>query len=110
MSDVSKILDFRENAKRAEDNTYTTGEHISNFFSIFLKASFLLIILVLNFLGLSTALNCNANAPIGSKIFAALFGFFFGFVYLMLNYYTYRVITLRKVCRFDQRRLFPFSL
>ena len=49
MSDVSKLLDFRENAKRAEGNTYTTGQHMTNFFSIFLKASFLLIILVLNF-------------------------------------------------------------
>ena len=110
MSNPEEILDFRRNADRAEGKQFTTQQQVWNFWYLFLKTSFLVIILVLNFLGLSTALNCNANAPIGSKIFAALFGFFFGFVYLMLNYYTYRVITLRKVCRFDKNRLFPFNL
>jgi hypothetical protein len=29
---------------------------------------------------------------------------------LTLNYYSYRVLTLRKVCRMDKQRLFPFSI
>lgn len=107
---IKNLVDFNYQAGRAQGKTYTPAQQFYNFAYIFLASSFLFIVLILNFLGLSTALNCNANAPFGSKIFAALFGFFFGFIYLLLNYYTYRVITLRKVCRFDQKRLFPFNL
>lgn len=110
MGDISKVFDLRENAKRAENKTYTSTEQIGNFFRIVIKLSFLFIILTVNFLGLSTALNCNANSTFPVKVSAAVFGFFFGFIYLMLNYYTYRVLTLKKVCIFDKTRLFPFGI
>ena len=110
MSDVSKILDLRENAKSSYNKSYTVIEQLGNFFKTFVKLSFLFIILTINFLGLSTALNCNANSPLPIKIGAGIFAFFFGFIYLLLNYYTYRVLTLKKVCRFDKTRLFPFGI
>lgn len=110
MSDIGKVLDLRENAKKAYGTTYTATEQLGNFFKTFLKLGFLFIILTVNFLGLSTALNCNANSTLPVKMGAAIFAFFFGFIYLMLNYYTYRVLTLKKVCRFDKTRLFPFGI
>jgi hypothetical protein len=110
MSDIAKVLDLRENAKKSFDKSYTATEQIGNFFKTFAKLGFLFIILTINFLGLSTALNCNANSPLPIKIGAGIFAFFFGFIYLLLNYYTYRVLTLKKVCRFDKTRLFPFGI
>lgn len=108
--DIQKSLNLRENAKSAYGKDYTSTEHITNFFKVMLKLSIIFIILTLNFLGLSVALNCNANSSFGVKLGAAIFGFFFGFIYLMLNYYTYRVLTLRKVCKMNPDRLFPLSI
>lgn len=110
MADIPRALNLRENAKRANNKSYTTTEQISNFASVFLKLSLIFIVLTLNFLGLSVALNCNINSTWGTKLGSALFAFFFGFIYLLLNYYTYRVITLKKVCRMDKDRLFPFKI
>lgn len=110
MSDVNKVFDLRNNAANAYGKSYTTSENFANFINIVLKMGFLFIFLTVNFLGLSVALNCNANSNLSTKIGAALFGFFFGFIYLLLNYYTYRVLTLRKICIMDKKRLFPFSI
>lgn len=110
MSDISKALNLRENAKKAYGQQYTNSEQLTNFLSVMFKISILFIILTLNFLGLSVALNCNANASILKKIGVSIYAFFFGFIYIMLNYYTYRVLTLKQVCRFNKERLFPFDL
>jgi hypothetical protein len=108
MSDIQQVFDLRRNADRAFGKTYTTYEQIGNFISIGFKIIFLFIFLTINFLGLSVALNCNANSTIYIKIASAIYGFFFGFIYLLLNYYTYRVLTLKKVCIMNKQRLFPF--
>jgi hypothetical protein len=110
MSDISKALNLRENAKKAYGQQYTNSEQLTNFLSVMFKISILFIILTLNFLGLSVALNCNANASIFKKVGVSIYAFFFGFIYIMLNYYTYRVLTLKQVCRFNKERLFPFDL
>ena len=108
MADIGKVFDLRENANKAYGESYTTTEHLGNFVSVALKVGFLFIFLTVNFLGLSVALNCNANSKLSIKIMSAVFGFFFGFIYLLLNYYTYRVLTLKKVCIMNKDRLFPF--
>lgn len=110
MADLTKALNLRENAKKAVGKSYTPTEHMTNFFSVLMKLGIVFVILSINFLALSVALNCNINAPVARKVGAALFAFFFGFIYLTLNYYSYRVLTLRKVCRMDKNRLFPFSI
>ncbi len=108
MSDIAKSLNLRRDAKQSIDKSYTAREQFGNFCSVVLKLGVLFIVLTLNFLGLSVALNCNLHAPGPQKIGAAVFAFFFGFIYLLLNYYTYRVLTLKKVCKMDTNRLFPF--
>ena len=108
MSNIVKTLNLRENAKKSLDKSYTATEQFSNFCSVALKLGILFIVLTLNFLGLSVALNCNLHASVPTKLGAAVFAFFFGFIYLLLNYYTYRVLTLKKVCKMDTQRLFPF--
>ncbi len=108
MSDIAKTLNLRENAKKSLDKSYTASEQFGNFCSVALKLGIMFIVLTLNFLGLSVALNCNMHASVPTKLGAAIFAFFFGFIYLLLNYYTYRVLTLKKVCKMDNQRLFPF--
>lgn len=108
MANIVKTLNLRENAKKSLDKSYTANEQFSNFCSVALKLGILFIVLTLNFLGLSVALNCNLHASVPTKLGAAVFAFFFGFIYLLLNYYTYRVLTLKKVCKMDNQRLFPF--
>ncbi len=66
-------------------------------------------ILTLNFLGLSVSLNCNADQEMTTRILSGIFAFFFGFVYLIINYYTYKVLSNGKICKMDREKLFPFK-
>jgi len=102
----AKQLDIRSGLQ--ETRPKTTVEHITVFFRMAVKLAIVFIILTANFVGLSLALNCNISAPLPRKISAAIFGFFFGIIYLTVNYYSYRVLTLKKVCRLNKTRLFPF--
>jgi hypothetical protein len=72
------------------------------------KYALLVTILSLNFIGLSAALNCNADQELFKRIVSAIFAFFFGFVYLLINYYTYKVMYQGKICKFNKDKLFPF--
>ena len=84
-------------------------DQINDYIILFLKYAFLVVLLTLNFLGLSVSLNCNKDQELASRVMSAIFGFFFGFVYLLVNYYTYRVMTQGKICSMDRDRLFPFK-
>ena len=75
---------------------------------MFFKYLFLVVILTMNFLGLSVSLNCNANEEYTKRILSAIFAFFFGFVYLIVNYYTYKVMSQGKICKMNREKLFPF--
>ena len=88
----------------------TFQEQLSDFGILIMKNGFLVGILTLNFLGLSVSLNCNADQELSQRIFAAIFAFFFGFVYLIINYYTYRVIGQGKICKMNPDKLFPFKV
>lgn len=103
---LQKTLDIRDGL--TEDKPVTAVEHVSAFLKTGIKLLVVFVIITANFVGLSLALNCNIAASFPRKISAALFGFFFGLVYLVVNYYSYRVMTLGKVCRLDKNRLFPF--
>ena len=92
------------------EKVYTTGEKLSNFIKICGKYFLLVAILTLNFLGLSVSLNCNVNEEFGKRILSAIFAFFFGFVYLIINYYTYRVMYQGKICKMNREKLFPFDI
>ncbi len=88
----------------------TTQDKFSDYLILFMKYSFLVGILTLNFLGLSVALNCNADQELSQRILSAIFAFFFGFVYLIINYYTYKVLGQGKICKMNRDKLFPFKV
>lgn len=105
---MSSIINLRGDAEREIDKKYSTSDSIGNFIMTCLKIAFLFSMITINFIALSVALNCNKNSTPMVKFSAAVFAFFFGFIYLTLNYYTYRVLTQKKICDFDKEKLFPF--
>ena len=88
---------------------YKLTDHIQQSLIICGKYGLLVAVLTLNFLGLSVALNCNVNEELGKRILSGIFAFFFGFVYLLINYYTFRVMIRGKVCPMNKDKLFPFN-
>jgi len=84
-------------------------DKVKDYFILVMKYGFLVVLLSLNFLGLSVSLNCNADQPFAMRIISAIFSFFFGFVYLIVNYYTYKVLGEGKICKMNKDKLFPFK-
>ena len=71
---------------------YSTGDQITNFLITTLKLTFLFFLATTNFLALSISLNCNILESASVRFSSAIFAFFFGFIYIFVNYYTYRVL------------------
>lgn len=64
------------------------------------------IILTLNFLALSVALQCNRGSQRQTPV--AIFAFFFGPLYLILNYYFIRLRARGEDCKFSNLNPFPY--
>ena len=80
---------------------------ISNFIEIFLKFGLLALMLTLNFTAVSIALMCNKNESFGVKIFASIYAFLFGIIYILVNYYSYRIMLKKDPCYYEGE-VFPF--
>ena len=52
---------------------------------------FIFLLLTTNLFALSLSLQCNESANIMYKITSGLFAFMFGILYIIFNYYMYRV-------------------
>ena len=87
----------------------TLTDQFNDYVILFLKYGFFVGILTLNFLGLSVSLNCNTDQELMTRIFSAIFAFFFGVVYLLINYYTFKVLSQGKMCKMNRDKLFPFK-
>jgi hypothetical protein len=72
-----------------------------------LKYGAVMLFLVVNLTAVSLALLCHQNDAFFNKIFVALFAFMFGFIYIIFNYYTYRVLMKGEVCTYNGQ-VFPF--
>ena len=104
------IIDTLSVSPSANDpEAITWKEQFADYIILFMKYAFLVGLFTLNFLGLSVSLNCNADQELGQRVISALFAFFFGFVYLIINYYTYKVLGQGKICKMDRDKLFPFK-
>jgi len=106
--DVIDVLSVSPSASNQDSITFQ--DQFTDYLLLFIKYAFLVSILTLNFLGLSVSLNCNADQELSQRIISAIFAFFFGFVYLIINYYTYKVLGEGKICKMDRDKLFPFSI
>ena len=93
-SSPSGIIDMLSVSPTAGDNPVTWKNQLQDYGILFLKYLFLVTILTLNFLGLSVSLNCNADSEYSKRIISAIFAFFFGFVYLIINYWKYEYVMM----------------
>jgi hypothetical protein len=66
----------------------------------------LFIIITINLLAASIALQCNRGTG-PQKLKAALFAFFFGPIYIVINYLFKRVLAKGEKCDFSQENPFP---
>ena len=108
-STYQDVIAFLSVSPTAGDNPTTFSEKVQDYFILLAKYGFLVVLLSLNFLGLSVSLNCNADQEYTMRIISAIFAFFFGFVYLIVNYYTYKVLGEGKICKMNKDKLFPFK-
>ena len=70
-------------------------ETFFNFIIYYLKKSFIFIIVfvifVINLSALSLSIKCNKNEGIFFKISSGMYAFMFGILYILINYYMYRI-------------------
>ena len=108
-STYEDVISFLSVSPTAGDNPTTFSDKLQDYFILLVKYGFLVVLLTLNFLGLSVSLNCNADQEFTMRVISAIFAFFFGFVYLIVNYYTYKVLGEGKICKMNKDKLFPFK-
>ena len=108
-STYEDVISFLSVSPTAGDNPTTFSDKLQDYFILVIKYGFLVVLLTVNFLGLSVSLNCNADQEFGMRVISAIFAFFFGFVYLIVNYYTYKVLGEGKICKMNKDKLFPFK-
>ena len=101
-------IPLHERSYEGFTDKYTT--YFSKYMTLCFKYGLMFIFVSFNFIALSISLNCNIDKPIGTRIASALFAFFFGIVYIIVNYYTYRVLHQGKICKMNKEKLFPFEI
>ena len=64
----------------------------------------------MNLVAVSISIQCNRNKSIFLKIISAIYAFFFGFMYIIFNYYFYRISIKGDYtsCNFCRDRPFSF--
>ena len=77
-----------------------------SYFVIYLKYLwifvFVFFLFTINLLAVSISFQCNKKAKsLAYRIGSAIFAFFFGIVYIALNYYSFKVGVLEQYCDFN---------
>ena len=92
-------MDSSENTINTEDSFFST---FFNYIFYYLKKSLIFIlvfvIFVINLSALSLSIKCNKNEGIFFKISSALYAFMFGILYILINYYMYRIKMKNDAC------------
>jgi len=107
---------FKNNKESFVDNTVTTNdtsisEKLTKYLSkgsIFL---FFFLLLTVNLVALSISLQCNVGSGnIFYKIASGMFAFMFGILYIIFNYYMYRIKVNNKPCVICRTNIFEISV
>ena len=106
--DLKEDYTFLNDMKTGTLVTLTTEQHISKFLYVVLVAFVLLVILTVNFIALSTSLNMNKDSPSLLKSITGTVAFMFGFIYLIVAVFYYRLSVKNEPIVFDKDRVFPF--
>lgn len=84
-------------------------DHFNNFISSLAIYGTLFIILTFNLSAVSTSLYMNYEKPFNRKIGGAIFAFFFGPIYIVFNYYLYRILQQGRYKPTTKGILFPWT-
>ena len=107
---------FKKNNESFVDNTTndtspSVSENITKYLSkgsIFL---FFFLLLSINLVALSISLQCNVGSGnIFYKIASGMFAFMFGILYIIFNYYMYRIKVNNKPCVICRTNIFEISV
>ncbi len=80
---------------------------VSNFLEIFFKFAILTLFLTVNLCAVSISLMCNKNEALFTKILISIYAFLFGIIYILINYYSYRILSKNQTCTYENQ-VFPF--
>jgi hypothetical protein len=100
-STVTTSVNSQELETRAMDVIKDVG--FKSFLFVLVFALF-----TINMVAVSLALQCNRMRSLPFKLSSALFAFLFGFLYIMVNYLSYRVKMQHDPCYLHANDPFPF--
>ena len=106
---MSSTSSTKENKEVTEERVLNVASNLitSNLDKI--KICFVIFALfVINLFAVSISLQCNRNRGIFSKLISAIFAFMFGMLYILVNYYMYRIVMNKYPCKICSDNPFPF--
>ena len=99
-----------ENGSAATPMEEQTSAFLMKNFEYSLIFVFAFIVFVMNFISVSISLQCNQDKSLIVKISSAMFAFMFGFLYILINYFMYRVNLKGSACAICSDNPFPFTV
>ena len=101
------------NSNNSNNSSNSSNSSNSEIFTTYMKRAmlyiFLFVLLSVNLIALSVSLQCNKESNIFYKLASGLFAFMFGILYLVFNYYMYRVKVNNKPCIICKDDIFGLS-
>jgi H+/gluconate symporter-like permease len=101
---------FESNTSNTSNTANTSNTSIfTTYMNRAILYIFLFVLLSVNLIALSVSLQCNKESNIFYKLASGLFAFMFGILYLVFNYYMYRVKVNNKPCVICRNDVFGLS-
>lgn len=105
------------NSRIASNNELIGGgdiekETAATLTDLFFKAAifvFVFILLFFNLVAVSLSLQCNEGRDLTFKIASAMFAFMFGFIYIVMNYFLYKINVKKWPCILNAHDPFFFK-
>ena len=95
------------NVSSTNSEDYVKNKLLKNFeYSLIFIFTF--VVFLMNFIAVSISLQCNKDKGFMIKMSSALFAFMFGFLYILINYFMYRVNLKSNACIICSDNPFPF--
>jgi lipopolysaccharide export LptBFGC system permease protein LptF len=98
-----------ESAFESERKRPNEGYSVWKFFVKFTLYVAIFALFTMNLLAVSMSIQCNRNKAIFLKIASAIYAFFFGFMYIIFNYYFYRITVKGDYTSCNFCSEYPFS-
>ena len=100
-----------ESTYQREETEEKMIKEVSGFLSDNLKkiktVVIICILFLINLFAVSISLQCNRNRGLFSRLIAAIFAFMFGILYIIVNYYMYRIVMNKYPCKICSKNPFP---